>query len=48
MIECIGEIKELVIEMRDTTSTNDTHHAKLQQVSDLCDDLLHHFIDDGR
>lgn len=48
MIDRINEIKKLAIGMRDTTSTNDERRAKLQRVSDICDDLLHHFIDEGR
>ena len=48
MLDRIDEIKKLAIQMRDRTSVNDGHYELLQQVSDLCDDLLSHFVDDGR
>ncbi len=48
MLGIINSIKNLALEMRKTTSTNDDNHERLQDISDLCDELINRVGDDGR
>lgn len=48
MIDIIRSIKNIALDMRKTTSRNDVRHEMLQDQIDLCDELLTHYIDDGR
>ena len=48
MIDIIRQIKKLATEMRAATSTNDDRHETLRDISDLCDEAMKHFTDDGK
>lgn len=48
MLGIINSIKNLALEMRKTTSTNDDNHERLQDISDLCDELIGRVVDDGK
>lgn len=48
MLGIIHSIRNLALEMRKETSTNDSHREMLQDQIDLCDELSNRCIDDGR
>jgi hypothetical protein len=48
MLGIINSIKNLALEMRTTTSVNDDNHERLQDISDMCDELSNRIIDDGK
>ena len=48
MVDVISSIKKIAIDIRMTTSANDDRHDKLQDIIELCDEHVDHFIDDGR
>lgn len=48
MIILMRRIRANASDMLATTSRNDPHRAKLQETIDLCDEILDHYIDDGR
>jgi|GEM_PF-5615669 len=48
MIDNIQQIKKIALGMRDVTSKNDGRREMMQDISDRCDVLLDHHIDDGR
>lgn len=48
MFDQLNKIKTTAIEMRDTTSKNDDRREDLQNIINICNELISHFIDDGR
>lgn len=48
MIEELQKIKRTAIAMKETSSVNDIHYDQLQDIVDIVDDLLVHYINDGR
>jgi len=48
MIDKIAIIKKITLAMRSATSVNDDRYERLTDISDICDDMLTHFIDDGK
>lgn len=46
MIGIINSIKNIALEMKQTTSVNDDRHDGLQGIADLCDELLTRCIDE--
>jgi len=48
MITIIRSIKNIALEVRQTTSVNDDRHEQMQDIAELCDELLIRCIDDGR
>jgi len=48
MLSDIQRIKAVASELRDTTSQNDPQRDKLQFIVDECNELIIHYVDDGR
>lgn len=48
MMGIVRSIKNIALDLRNTTSKNDDRYEKLQDIVGLCDDLTDRFADDGR
>jgi len=48
MTDEIRSIKKIAIDMISTTSRNDDRREKLQDIIELCDEHIAHFIDDAK
>jgi len=48
MIDKIAIIKKITLAMRSTPNISCEQYERLTDISDICDDMLTHFIDDGK
>lgn len=48
MMDILHNIKKIAIDMRNHTSNNDTRYEAMQDIIELCDEGITHFINDGK